>query len=372
MVKHGISIHFGREIEELEIIKHMKRYGSLFNKITDIDNLVLAHTNAKKGKRHYKEVQQVDTNVRMYCHNIRRMLEDGTYKIADYKVFKKEDKGKIRKLYKLPYYPDRIIQHAIMQILEPIWKKTLITDTYQAIKGRGVHKCINKVRKVIQKGDVQYCLQIDINKFYPSIKNHVLKDAVRRKIKCKQTLSLLDGIIDSCEEVPIGNYISQYFGNILLSDIDHKIKEKYGVKHYFRYCDDIVILSNNKDDLHYYLKELNTFLQDLELTIKKNHQVYKITPKRGVDFLGVVISKDSIRIRKRIVKAFKTLALSEDTRSAKALMSCFGWIKITQSYNLWDKYINIYINSLTNKYGNKIYDLPDISNLRGKICNIEQ
>ena len=350
----------------------MKRYGNLFYKIVDINNIKLAHTNARKGKSHYKEVRQVDTNPLMYCHNIKSILLSGNYTVAEYEVFNRIDKGKTRTLYKLPYYPDRIIQHAIMQVLEPIWKRNLIADTYQAIKGRGVHKCIKKIRKVIQQEEVEYCLQIDISKFYPSIKNYILKQAVRKKIKCKQTLNLLDNIIDSCEGVPIGNYISQYFGNILLSEIDHTIKEKYKVKHYFRYCDDIVILSNSKEDLHKYKTILQKLLFQLELSIKDNHQVYKITDKRGVDFLGVSISKNKILIRKRIVKAFKTLAKSKDTRSAKSLMSYFGWIKITQSYNLWNKYINLYIESLEDKYGIIVHDIPEIKHLKGKLCNTKQ
>ncbi len=284
----------------------MKRYGDLFKHIVDINNIRLAHANARKGKTHYREVVLVDSDVDKYCLMIQAMLMFKTYRVSPYKTFKKVDKGKQRELFKLPYFPDRIIQHAIMQVVEPIWKRTLIADTYQAIKGRGTFKCLRKIEKAVDAGN-HYCLQIDIKKFYPSIGNDILKAKVREKIKCKDTLYLLDEIITSCDGVPIGNYISQYFGNIMLSKLDHSMKEGRKARHYFRYCDDIVILSNSKSDLHLHKFYLAGELNKLGLSVKQNHQVFKITKTRGVDFLGVVTYTDKVRLRKSIVASLKRL-----------------------------------------------------------------
>jgi len=259
-----------------------------------------------------------------------------------------------------------------MQVLEPLWKKTFIADTYQAIKGRGVHKCTRKIRKVIKENFENkdfYCLQIDISKFYPSIDNTILKRKIREKIKCKDTLWLLELIVDSGQGVPIGNYISQYFGNIYLSNLDHKIKEVYKVRNYFRYCDDMVILSEDKEYLHKLKISIEKDLEDLKLSMKSNYQVYKVTQKRGVDFLGVVFYRDGkTRIRNRIVKSFKSLCKTSDTRVAKGIMSYFGWIKITGAYSLWEKYVNLYLQNLEQKYGNKVHSIPEISHLKRKIC----
>ena len=151
----------------------MKRYGNLFNKIVDIDNIKLAHKNASKRKKHYTEVKMVDSDINYYCELIQNMLINKTYTVSGYKIKYKKDKNKVRKLYILPYFPDRIIQHAIMQVIEPIWKKTLINDTFQSIKGRGIHKAKKRVEETIRTHKPEYVLKIDVNKFYPSITNDV-------------------------------------------------------------------------------------------------------------------------------------------------------------------------------------------------------
>lgn len=215
----------------------MKRYNNLFEKIVDLDNIKLAHKNASKGKRHYSEVKMINAKPDFYTRLIRKMLIEGTYNTSEYKRKFKNDKGKMREIFVLPYYPDRIIHHAIMQVLEPIWKKTFIANTYQSIKGRGVHKCKKHLETILLDREITddiYCFKLDIEKFYPSINNEILKQILRRKIKCKPTLALLDNIIDSTEGVPIGNYISQFFGNPYLTYFDHFMKEVVGCKYYYR------------------------------------------------------------------------------------------------------------------------------------------
>ena len=142
----------------------MKRFGNLYSKICNIENIKLAHKNASKGKSNYKEVIMVNKAPDYYFNEIKLMLENKTFINGEYKTEKKNDKGKIRDICKLPYFPDRIIHHAIMQILEPIWKKTLINDTYQSIKGRGIHKAKNKIERCIKTNHLPYCLKIDIKK----------------------------------------------------------------------------------------------------------------------------------------------------------------------------------------------------------------
>ena len=176
----------------------MKRYSKLFDKIVDLDNIKLAHKNASKGKKHYTEVKMFNTKPDFYARLIRKILIEDTYRTSEYKRKFKNDKGKMREIFVLPYYPDRIIHHAIMQVLEPIWRKTFITNTYQSIKGRGVHKCKKHLEAVLLDRNITddiHCFKLDIEKFYPSINNEILKQILRRKIKCKSTLSLLDNII---------------------------------------------------------------------------------------------------------------------------------------------------------------------------------
>lgn len=137
------------------------------------------------------------------------MLLTGTYVTSKYKTFKIYE-PKERIIFSLPYYPDRIIHHAIMNILEPIWVNIFIDNTYSCIKGRGIHKLAKDLKGDLQKDreNTKYCLKLDITKFYPSIDHDILKKIIRKKIKDKLLLVLLDSIIDSAEGVPIGNYLS--------------------------------------------------------------------------------------------------------------------------------------------------------------------
>lgn len=229
-----------------------------------MENLYLAHKNARKGKAHYTEVKMVDSNPDYYLRQIHEMLKNKTYKTSPYEIFTKIDKGKEREIYKLPYYPDRIVHWAIVQIIEPIWMKTFIYDTYSSLKGRGIHKGLLRLHKAMKdKENTQYCLKFDIKKFYPSINHRILKQIIRKKIKDKDLLWLLDSIIDSVEgetNVPIGNYLSQYFGNLYLTYFDHWLKEEKKVKYYFRYCDDCVILHHDKAFLHQLRKDTEKYI----------------------------------------------------------------------------------------------------------------
>jgi len=326
----------------------MKRFGNLFHKIHDLDNIKLAHKNARKGKTHYTEVKMVDEELDKYALEIQDMLKNKTFKNSDYIVFSKLDKGKVREIYKLPYFPDRIIHHCIMQVLEPIWHKVLINDTFQSIKGRGIHKAQKRIEPIIRNVRTNYSLKIDIKKFYPSIDNEILKKIIRKKIKCLDTLWLIDEIIDSTQGVPIGNYMSQYFGNLYLGYFDHWMKETKSVKYYYRYCDDIIVLSSDKAYLHKLLDEMRNYLTvNLRLKIKENYQISPIEI-RGVDFLGFRFFFNYTLLRKRIAKGFKrgvsliiaSYDILSTVRIQGVVMSYYGWIKHSSGFNLWCRYVD--------------------------------
>lgn len=151
---------------------------------------------------------------------------------------------------------------------------------------------VDKALKDVE--NTRYCLKIDVKKFYPSIDHDVLKQIVRRKIKCPDTLALLDQIIDSAAGVPIGNYLSQYFANLFLAYFDHWIKEEVGVKYYFRYADDMVFLHKDKAFLHDLLTQIDAYLRDnLHLTIKANYQVFPIAKIAAISTGGGWISSGS-------------------------------------------------------------------------------
>ena len=320
----------------------MKRIGNLYHKIHDIENIKLAHKNARKGKTHYTEVKEVDNNIDYYCNLILIMLVNKTFKNSKYETFIKNDKGKDRTIYKLPYFPDRIIHHAILQVLEPIWKKTFIKNTYQSIKCRGVHKAKRDVLKAIQAIDGNtYYGQLDIKKFYPSIDNKIMDSLVSRKIKCKDTQWLLSEIIFSIDGLPIGNYLSQYLGNLYLTYLDHYVKEELKIKYYFRYCDDIVILGNDYTSIVSNIREISEKLQGLDVVVKDYPNID--TLDNGLDFLGFVFKPRHTLLRKRIADSFKKSVKNFITSPTEKLFSSMisynGWIIASNSYNLWTKHI---------------------------------
>lgn len=328
----------------------MKRIGNLYSKIYDIENLKLAHENAKKGKSFYKEVKMVDANKVFYLYKIQDMLINKKYTTSQYEVFKKWDKVKEREIYKLPYYPDRIVQWAIMQVIEPILVKKLTSDTFSSIKGRGIHQGMQKLKKALKdKENTLYCLKFDIHHYYPSINHERLKEKYRRIFKDKALLWLIDEIIDSVEMsdgtgIPIGNYLSQWSANIFLSSFDHWIKEKKKCRYAFRYMDDVCILSSSKKELHDLLKEIKLYLNNEKLELKRNYQIFPVDV-RGIDFLGYRIFRNFTLLRKSTCKNFKRkmLKIKKKNYISKSdecsIQSYKGWLIWCNSYRLQQKYL---------------------------------
>lgn len=316
----------------------MKRKDGFFDQIIEKENIRKAHLKARKGKGHYDEVKFVNANMDYCIDYIHDSILSETFTCSDYTVFKKQCGAKLRDIYKLPYFPDRIVHHAIMNILEPFWEKSFIRDTYSSIRGRGIHDGLKRLKKALEdtKG-TQYCLKMDINKFYPSVDNEVLKSLLRKKVKDTKVLSLLDRIIDKEKGLPIGNLLSQVFGNLYLSYFDHFCKEELGAKYYFRYCDDVVVLSDSKEFLHDFFERSAQYMNDeLKLQIKSNYQIFPVAA-RGIDFLGYVFYHTHIRLRKSIKKRMVKAVKNGDQKS---FASYNGWMKHANCNNLKRKYFN--------------------------------
>jgi len=327
----------------------MKRYGNLYAKIWDMENIREAHRNAQRGKKHYREVQMVNADEGKYLPQTQAMLRDKTFCTSEYEVFTKLDSGKEREISKLPYFPDRIVHHCVMQILEPIWMRIFIADTYAALKGRGIHKGVKRVKLALRdRENTQYCLKFDVRKFYPSVDHDVLKSIIRRKIKDPDVLWLLDEIIDSADGIPIGNYLSQYFGNLYLTYFDHWMKEEKRCRYYFRYCDDVVILHSDKAFLRKLFEEAQEYLSvNLRLAVKSNYQIFPVD-KRGIDFLGYRFFHGYVLLRKSIAQRFKDKVLhirrgwrnTRPNQVVNSIMSYWGWMQHGNCLNLAKRYID--------------------------------
>ncbi len=298
------------------------------------------------GKRKQKRVKEILDNMDFYAKEIRTMLMNKTYIPSPYTVKTIQDgsSGKIRTICKPKYYPDQIIHWALMLQLQPIIMKGMYEYSCGSVPGRGTSYGQKTLRKWLDKDykNTKWCFKMDISKFYPSVDNEILKSAFRQKVKDKDCLRLIDSIVDSSQGLPIGNYTSQWFSNFFLQGLDHYIKEELGVKYYIRYVDDLVLLGSNKKKLHAARKSIDEYLNGINLTMKGDWQVFKVND-RAIDFLGfrffrnktILRKRNALRIRRRMRKIQKKGDLSYE--DACAVISYWGWIKRSDSYNFYHK-----------------------------------
>jgi len=323
----------------------MKRHRNIWASICNMDSLRRAHHAARKGKAHYTEVKWVNANEDAALERIYQSLRDKTFTTSPYEVEERFDGRKVRTIHKLPYYPDRIVQHALVSACEDIWKASFIRDTFQSITGRGTHDARKRVEGVVSGRYDLYALKFDVQKYYPSANNDILKQEVRNKIKCADTLWLIDNIIDSNIGLPIGNYTSQYFGNIYLAQFDWWAKQTLKPLGYFRYCDDFVVLVDSAEKAHDCRRKIfQALTEEYKLSIKADWQVFPVSA-RGLDFVGFVFWPDKTRLRRGIAKGVmkKAQGIKRKTSAmtpyqiANGAGSYWGWCKYGGGKGLWAK-----------------------------------
>jgi hypothetical protein len=326
----------------------MKRIGYLYDNICDIKNIKLAIMKSSSGKRDKKFVKKVIKNIDFYSKEVQKLLINKSYKASPYTVKTILDGAnkKERTIYKPRYFPDQIIHWSLMLQLHDIILKGMYEYNCGSVPGRGTSYGQKILRKWIDRDyrGTKYCLKMDISKFYNSVDNKILKQMFREKIKDANCLWLIDEIINSNEGLPIGNYTSQWFSNFFMQGFDHYIKEKLKVDYYIRYVDDLVILGGNKRELHKVRKSIDKYLRTVNLKLKNNWQISLIND-RAIDFLGlrffrkktILRKRNSLRIKRRMTKIKNKEIISH--KDACAVVSYWGWIKRSNSYNFYNKYI---------------------------------
>lgn len=343
----------------------MKRIGNLYDKIISVENLQLADEKARRGKLRTYGVRQHDKNREANILALYDALLTKTYRTSEYKLFKVYE-PKERLIYRLPYYPDRIVHHAIMNILEPIWVSVFTHNTFSCVKNRGIEGCARSVERHIRKYDGKplYILKIDIKKFYPSLKHRVLKKTVRWKIKDKDLLWLIDEIIDSVngtphpvrtdelcngESLPIGNYLSQYLANLSFAKFMHLCNEVWHIDA-DEYADDFSFYGTSPEWLRMmFFKHIKPYIEnELELEIKSNWQIFPLAKNRedkhgrALDFVGYKFYREQKLIRKSIKKNFCRVVAKLNKRTPslplveykQRVASWLGWAQHSNSRHL--------------------------------------
>ena len=313
----------------------------MWEKIIDPDNLYQAYRRARRGKGWTRSVAEFEKDIEGNLKKLHELLVSNKFTTSKYST-KEIYEPKHRTLYKLPFYPDRIVQHALLQVVIPIWNSLMIDDSYACRPNKGMHIASKKTMQHVKK--FKYCLKGDISKFYPSIDHNILLTIIKEKIKCKKTLELITNIIFSFpngKNAPIGNYTSQWFGNIYLNKLDQEIKHNHKFKAYIRYCDDFVIFGNNKEELKNLLNWIKNYVGvSLDLKLSKG-SVFPVS--QGVDFLGYRHFPNKILLRKttakRVKKRFKELPTKLQTgkitldQYRSSIASSEGWMKWANTHN---------------------------------------
>jgi len=292
----------------------MKRLGGIWSRLVSFENLLGAYRNARRGKRHRDSVAEFGVNLERELLSLRRDLQSGEYRPGAYRVFKIHER-KPRVIAAAPFR-DRVVHHAVMNVIESPLDRTFIEDSYACRRGRGTHAAVDRYQSWAPRYD--YVLKMDIQRYFPSIDHEILKTKLRRRIKDTRTLDLLDRIIDNsplrdapCEYfpgddlltplqrragIPIGNLTSQFFANLYLDDLDHYIKQNLGIRPYLRYVDDMVVMGNDKRALADIREAVRARLEAERLRLHP-HKAHVTRVCDGLNLLGYFVFPDRRRLR---------------------------------------------------------------------------
>ncbi|MDX2032602.1 MAG: RNA-directed DNA polymerase, partial [Blastocatellia bacterium] len=292
----------------------MKRHGDLWPRITNFGNLLSAARKARRGKRSQRNVLAFDYNLENYLIELQDALLAQTYQPGSYTTFTIVEPKK-RMISAAPY-GDRVVHHALCNVIAPIFERTFTGDSFANRKGFGSHRALGRFKGYARR--YRYVLQCDVRKYFPSIDHEILKTTIRRKIKCPRTLWLIDTIIDASnvqEEVvhffpgddlftpyerrrglPIGNLTSQFFANLYLNGFDHFIREGLRAPAYVRYVDDFALFSDDREYLREARRAIEARLAELRLRIHPvKSQLFET--RCGASFLGFRVLPDRVRVR---------------------------------------------------------------------------
>lgn len=290
----------------------MKRIGQIHGvKLYDI---IRSEENIRQAvkaacKDHHKDpaVQQMKADPAPYIAIVKDILDRGDFHYGRFRQKRIFERGKWRDLAYTRTFPDRVVQHAVMQVVGPILLGTCTADTYAAREGMGIHKASVEVRKALRHDPegTEWCLKMDVHHYFQSVDRDKLFAMIKRKIKCRRTLDLLHTMIYDCPWMGllIGLYISQILSSFYLSQFDHWVKEKLRIKWYFRYADDLVMLFRGRMLAHQVATAVRAKLAEYGLKLNRKWQVFR-TETRGLDFLGFVMRHLYAKLRKRVKLAY--------------------------------------------------------------------
>lgn len=340
-----------------------KRVGNLYEPNCTYEKLYYAYRNAAKGKRYRGDVLQYTDNLESNLLTLLQELKDRSYKVGAYREFYVYEPKK-RLIMALPFR-DRVVQWWLYEQLYPIFDKSFIEDSFACRRGKGQKAAADRLQYFLRETELEggtwYSLKIDVAKYFYRVNHDILLDIVSRKIKDRDTLSILRTVIDDqetdfgltvCKNVeeaervkgigmPIGNLTSQLLANVYLNELDHFCKQVLGIDKYIRYMDDVIILGKDKAQLREVLERIEEFLAD-HLQLELNDKTAIRPVSMGVQFVGLTIwsthrtvrKSTSLRVKRNLkhkAKLYKTGQITQEQYNS-TLQSYLGMMKYNDCY----------------------------------------
>ena len=284
----------------------MKTHKHLYESICTKENICEAYKKARLGKRKKFYVQKFELNAKDNIEQLHQELMDESWMPLPYKEFIAYEPKE--RLIRAPQFRDRVVHHALVQVLKPIYEPIFIYDSYASLKDKGTHVAVNRLTQSLRRDkDNTFIFHGDVRKFFDNIHHEILIYILRKKIADEKVITLIRKILTNqgiSHGVTLGNYTSQWFANIYLNELDYYAKHELKVKYYIRFMDDFLLLSDSKAELHTWKHKIKRFIKD-ELKLELHPIKQQIFPTNtGIDFLGYTVWKGHKKLRRRNVERF--------------------------------------------------------------------
>lgn len=338
-----------------------KTYKHLYPKIHSFANLYAAWYKARRNKRYKATVADFERDLDRQLFQLQNELVDETWEPGGYRSFTVHE-PKRRKISAAPFR-DRVVHHALVRVIEPIYERKFIYDSYANRVGKGTHAALDRCTQYMQR--YAYVLQCDIQQFFPAIDHEILYQTLSKTIACQPTRNLCQKIIDSGHGIladeyvmrwfpgddlfaierprglPIGNLTSQFWANVYLNELDQYVKHGLRCKGYVRYVDDFLLFSDEKATLHQWRRQIITFLQTLRLSLHENRAQPRPT-EQGIPFLGFIVYPTHRRLkrtkgityRRHLKTLYRRYKAGEISRE-QARASVMAWLGHVRHGDTW-------------------------------------
>jgi RNA-directed DNA polymerase len=330
----------------------VKTYKNLYFQIHTFANLYQSYRAARRGKRDRPAVANFEFDLEHNLLELQTELQEQSYQPGAYTNFYIYEPK--RRLVSAAPFRDRVVHHALCNVIEPIWEPRFIHHSYACRVGKGTHKALDQCQTWLRQ--YRYAFHGDIVKYFPSIDHDILRSLLTRRIADRQTLWLVDRLIDSgtgiqsgetpvvyfpgddlftplrTRGLPIGNLTSQFFANVTLHELDHYVKDKLRCRAYLRYMDDFVLFSDDKGQLQAWKEVIREYLaRHLRLTLHPKKSL--VFPVRvGIDFCGFRIFPTHRLLRRSSLRRFVRRLRKQQQAYRKGTLSLEA---MTRSTRCW-------------------------------------